>query len=266
MRPFLKWAGNKYRIMHQLKAILPEAKRLIEPFAGSAAVFLNTDYQHYLLAETNFDLINLYQHLQNEGLSFIEYCHGFFTSATNNSSLYYQFREEFNQTTDVRLKAALFLYLNRHGYNGLCRYNAHGRYNVPFGQHIKPYFPYKEMLAFYHKAQQAKFVHADFQTTLQSANSGDVVYCDPPYLPLSKTANFTQYSGKVFSLAEQQALAKQASTLAARGIAVIISNHDHHLIPELYKTAKLIRFPVQRSISRNGDARKAIMEVLAIYD
>lgn len=265
MRPFLKWAGNKYRLMRQLKAILPEARRLIEPFAGSAAVFLNTDYQHYLLAETNHDLINLYQYVQYEGVSFIEYCQTFFNSVNNNSSCYYDLREQFNSSQESRRKAALFLYLNRHGYNGLCRYNTSGRYNVPFGQHLKPYFPYKEMLAFHHKAQNAVFTHADFQTTLQLAMPGDVVYCDPPYLALTATANFTQYSAKGFSLAEQQILAKQAEQLASRGIPVVISNHDHQLIPELYKTAKIIRFPVQRTISRNAKERKAIMEVLAIF-
>ncbi|MDF2866634.1 MAG: Dam family site-specific DNA-(adenine-N6)-methyltransferase [Gammaproteobacteria bacterium] len=251
--------------MRQLKAILPEAKRLIEPFAGSAAVFLNTDYQHYLLAETNYDLISLYQYVQHEGLSFIEYCQAFFNTANNNSSCYYDLREQFNSTQDLRRKAALFLYLNRHGYNGLCRYNTNGGYNVPFGQHLKPYFPYKEMLTFHHKAQNAVFQHADFQTTLQLAIPGDVVYCDPPYLPLTATANFTQYSAKGFSWAEQEILAKQAEQLTNRGIPIIISNHDHPLIPELYKAARIIRFPVARSISRNGKQRKPVMEVLAIF-
>jgi DNA adenine methylase len=265
LRPFLKWAGNKYRIMCQLKAILPEAKRLIEPFAGSAAVFLNTDYPQYLLAEANLDLINLYQAVQREGLPFIEYCQVFFNSANNNLNNYYALREEFNTTTNLRLKAALFLYLNRHGYNGLCRYNAGGKYNVPFGKHHKPYFPYKEMIAFHHKAQNAIFQHADFQTTLQLAMPGDVVYCDPPYIPLSSTANFTQYSAKGFSLVEQEILAKQAEQLASKGVYVIISNHDHQLIPELYKTATLIRLPVSRCISRNGKQRKPVMEVLAVF-
>lgn len=265
MRPFLKWAGNKYRIIDQVKALLPKAERLIEPFAGSGAVFLNTDYPSYLLAETNADLINLYQHLQQEGLTFIDYCQHFFKVKNNCSERYYTLREQFNTTKNKRLKAALFLYLNRHGYNGLCRYNSSGKYNVPFGLHPKPYFPYQEMLAFHQKAQYAIFQQADFQATLQQAQSGDVVYCDPPYLPLSKTANFTNYSAGGFCLNRQQILAQAARELANRGIPVIISNHDHHLVPELYTDAKLIRFPVLRSISRDGNKRQAVMEVLAVF-
>jgi DNA adenine methylase len=265
LRPFLKWAGNKYRIIAQLINLLPKAERLIEPFAGSCSVFLNTDYSQYLLAETNGDLINLYQHLQREGLHFIEYSRYFFNMSTNQSDFYYQSRVQFNSTQDLRLKAALFLYLNRHGYNGLCRYNSSGLFNVPFGQHPKPYFPFKEMLAFHQKAQYAQFQQADFQTTLQLARPGDVVYCDPPYLPLSATANFNQYGPAGFSLLQQKALASQAEQLAATGVYVIISNHDHPLIPELYKTAKVIRFPVPRTISRNGKGRQAVLEVLAVF-
>lgn len=265
MRPFLKWAGNKYRIIEQLTAVLPKANRLIEPFTGSAAVFLNTDYPQYLLAETNNDLINLYQHIQTEGTAFIDYCYRFFNTQTNNREQYYEFREQFNTTLDLRAKAALFLYLNRHGYNGLCRYNSNGKYNVPFGRYDKPYFPHKEMLNFHHKAQKAIFQQADFQATLQQAQAGDVIYCDPPYLPLSATANFNQYTPQGFSLTQQESLAKHAEQLVQRGISMIISNHDHPLIPQLYKSAKVVRFPVTRTISRNGNCRKTITEVLAIY-
>ena len=139
IRPFLKWAGNKYRIIDQIRRKLPQGKRLIEPFVGSAAVFLNTDYERYLLTDTNADLIELYKLLKKEGKDFIEYSNSFFTDKNNNEEHYYNYREVFNTTDDCALKSALFIYMNRHGYNGLCRYNSQGKFNVPFGSYKKPY-------------------------------------------------------------------------------------------------------------------------------
>ena len=131
VRPFLKWAGNKYRIVERVKACLPTGKRLIEPFVGSGAVFLNTGYPRYLLADSNKDLIDLYQHLKKDGPTFIEECRRLFRRANNTAEAYYRLRAEFNACTDTRRRAVLFVYLNRHGYNGLCRYNASGRTPFP---------------------------------------------------------------------------------------------------------------------------------------
>lgn len=106
-RPFLKWAGNKYQILEHIMAILLSGHRLIEPFAGSGAVFLNADYESCLLADSSRDLINLYLTLQREGESFIDYCRKYFTPETNEQKRYYELRQEFNNTQDTRLKAAL---------------------------------------------------------------------------------------------------------------------------------------------------------------
>ena len=129
IRPFLKWAGGKYRIIERIRELLPEGERLVEPFVGSGAVFLNTRYPTYLLADSNPDLINLYRILQTEGEAFIAYCKRNFTARNNSPESYYRLRDVFNTTRDLRRKSALFVYLNRHGYNGLCRYNAKGRFN-----------------------------------------------------------------------------------------------------------------------------------------
>jgi len=265
MKPFLKWAGNKYQIIRQIKESLPPGDCLIEPFLGSGAVFLNTDYPRYLLGDINKDLINLYQHLQQEGREFIAYCRTFFSPSSNSEQAYYAYREEFNSTSDLRLKAALFLYLNKHGYNGLCRYNAGGSFNVPFGRYKAPYFPEAEMLYFYEKAQRAQFFCADFATMLKMAQPGSVVYGDPPYVPLSSTANFTSYSSDGFGLAEQQRLADLAKELAAQGIPVLLSNHDTEFTRRAYAGAKIKKFPVQRYISCNGNKRGKVQEVLALF-
>ena len=134
MKPFLKWAGGNYRLIDRIQSVLPAGNRLIEPFVGSGAVFLNTNYKSNLLTDSNPDLINLFKNLQNEGQNFINYCSSFFVPENNNELAFYQFREEFNTTTDIRKKSALFGYLNRHCFNGLCRYNSKGGFNVPFGR------------------------------------------------------------------------------------------------------------------------------------
>lgn len=266
MRPFLKWAGGKYRLVERIKAKLPQGIRLLEPFAGSCALALNTDYQEFWLNDINQDLINLYQVLQQEGLAFIEFSKSFFTPETNSAEKYYQLRREFNQETDVYLKSALFVYLNRHGYNGLSRYNAGGEFNVPFGKYAKPYFPEKEMVYFYNKFINAKFTSIDFETMMSQARPGDLIYCDPPYEPLTKTSNFTSYSAGGFDQSEQERLAKIALRTAERGIPVLISNHHTDFIMGIYQKAKDIDiFPVRRFISCDGDNRNSVQEILALF-
>lgn len=265
MKPFLKWAGNKYKIVERIKALLPPGQRLVEPFVGSGAVFLNTEYPTYLLTDANKDLITLYQHLQVEGETFIDYCRPLFAPENNAKERYYALRDEFNSTGDSRRKSAIFLYMNKHGYNGLCRYNAKGGFNVPFGRYKRPYFPEAEMRHFIQKAQDATFEHTNFMATMSACQPGDVVYCDPPYVPLSKTANFTSYSANGFGWAEQTELARQAARLARRGIPVIISNHDTAEVRAVYEAAAIETFEVRRFISCNGDKRDKAAELLALF-
>lgn len=265
MKPFLKWAGGKYALRERIQAELPHAARLIEPFVGSGAMFLNTNYSSYLLADSNADLMHCYQWLMREGDRFIRYCQVLFTPFTNTEDAYYTLRTEFNAKIDERRDAALFLYLNRHGYNGLCRYNANGGYNVPFGRYQAPYFPYKEMQDFYARGQHATIQHADFIATMDEAGRGDVVYCDPPYVPLTSTANFTSYQGTGFALCHQELLARKARELARRGVTVVVSNHDTLLTRRLYAGSHMVTFDVQRTISCNGAQRGKAPELLAVY-
>ncbi len=267
-RPFLKWPGGKYRLLGHIQKALGPGQKLIEPFVGSAAVFLNTQFSRYLLADTNADLIALYANLRDGGEDFIEAAASLFTPYNNQASRYYALRSEFNNGAVAERRSALFLYLNRHGYNGLCRYNSRGEFNTPFGQMARPYFPRKEMLSFLSRARHARFRHQSFQQTMLSARRGDIVYCDPPYVPLSKTASFTDYHTDGFSWQQQEMLAETAARLAARGVRVVISNHDTPAIRSLYHDhgARLKRLKVRRSISCNGARRMLVGEILAIFN
>ena len=265
IKPFLKWAGNKYRCLDHILGSLPAANRFIEPFTGSAAVFLNVQYPDYLLAEANKDLVDLFHCIQKEGEAFIKDCEALFNPMNNCESKYYELRAQFNECIDIRQRATLFLYLNRHGYNGLCRYNQRGGYNVPFGRYIKPYFPRVEMAYFHQKSQRATFIHGDFRQTFANAKSGDLIYCDPPYAPLEQNSNFSSYTSKKFGATEQILLAELAIDAANRGITVAISNHDTALTRDYYRDSHMISFPVLRSISCHTENRIKVQELLAVF-
>lgn len=266
-RAFLKWAGGKYSLSDVIAKILPKEERLIEPFVGAGSIFLNTNYAHYILNDINQDLINLYKILQTKPDAFIEDAKVLFSEENNQSDTYYQLRAEFNNSDDSYFRSLVFLYMNRHGYNGLCRYNKSGGYNVPFGKYKRPYFPEQELNFFADKAQQATFVCEGYRKTFARAQAGDVIYCDPPYVPLSKTASFTSYAGNGFGLDEQADLANAAEEVSAdRSVVVLISNHDTLWTRKIYEHATKIKsINVARTISQKGNSRNKVAELLALY-
>ncbi|MGV4010083.1 adenine-specific DNA-methyltransferase [Citrobacter portucalensis] len=264
-RAFLKWAGGKYPLLDDIKRHLPQGECLIEPFVGAGSVFLNTDFSRYILADINSDLISLYNIVKTRTDEYVQASRELFMPETNQAEVYYRFREEFNASEDPFRRAVLFLYLNRFGYNGLCRYNLRGEFNVPFGRYKKPYFPEAELYHFAEKAQNAEFHCLSYEECMNRADSNSVVYCDPPYAPLSATANFTAYHTNSFSPKEQAHLAEMAEKLVSKQIPVLISNHDTPDTREWYRAAKHFQVKVRRSISSNGGTRKKVNELLALY-
>ena len=264
-RAFLKWAGGKYPLLDDIKRHLPQGECLIEPFVGAGSVFLNTDFSRYILADINSDLISLYNIVKTRTDEYVQASRELFMPETNQAEVYYRFREEFNASQDPFRRAVLYLYLNRFGYNGLCRYNLRGEFNVPFGRYKKPYFPEAELYHFAEKAQNAEFHCLSYEECMDRADSNSVVYCDPPYAPLSATANFTAYHTNSFSPKEQAHLAEMAEKLVSKQIPVLISNHDTPDTREWYRAAKHFQVKVRRSISSNGGTRKKVNELLALY-
>ena len=265
--PFLKWAGRKTSIIKPIKELLPvNARRFIEPFVGSGAVFLNTDYLANILADSNADIINLYKVVQSDGESFVRRCRKVFVPENNKEARFYELRDEFNASRDLERRAELFVYLNRHCYNGLCRYNKSGGFNVPFGRYSNPKCPADEIMEFAEKLSTARLVSQDFRLTLAEAGKGDVVYCDPPYVPLSKTASFTAYATGDFGPKDQMELVQSCIAATRRGATVLISNHDTPETRELYKDAKkIVSLLVQRMISCNGAERNKAEELIALF-
>ncbi|WP_158972095.1 Dam family site-specific DNA-(adenine-N6)-methyltransferase [Paraglaciecola sp. L3A3] len=265
-RAFLKWAGGKYNLIEAITAQLPQGKKLIEPFVGAGSVFLNTDYPKYLLNDINPDLINLYNIVKKRSAQYIQDSATLFQAENNQEQRYYDIRKQFNASTDIYERAVFFLYLNRHGYNGLCRYNNSGGFNVPFGRYKAPYFPEKELHFFAEKSQKATFTCEPFEKTFSKARKGTVIYCDPPYAPISKTAMFNSYAKGGFTLDSQVKLAAIANrTFCHRKIPVLISNHDTEFTRDIYQDAKISELQVSRFISQNGKNRKKVAELFALY-
>lgn len=280
IRSPLKWAGGKYNALPQLFEHLPrEGECLIEPFVGSGTVFLNTNYRRYVLCDSNPALINFLHTLTYHTGEVIWWAGALF-SVFDDKEDYYERRKSFNKikkyprlVSDRVYWAALFLYLNRHSFNGLFRTNSKGEFNVPFGKREKaPYFPEKEMRRFALKARQTKtkFICCDFRLALNpwlvSELENAVIYCDPPYIPESKTADFTQYNGERFTLRDHEHLVKYLTNNQVPFAKVVISNSDTPLTREIYAPFKFHELEVRRSISASAKGRKSTPEVIGVLD
>jgi DNA adenine methylase len=270
VKPFLKWAGGKSRLVPELSKKFPKkAKRFVEPFAGSLSVSLGVDYPEYIVNDSNEDVIGLYQTFQRIGKEFIGLCKEMFADKYNTEESFYTLRSEFNTTSSKIRKSVLLVYLNRHCYNGLVRYNASGEFNTPFGKYDEPYFPQDEMLACLGKLCKFELHHEDFRTIFDLVKINDVVYCDPPYAPLSASASFDAYDSGGFSLKDHIDLAQCAADASKRGATVVISNHYNWYTKELYKSmfcGKLTTLDVSRTISGKTDKRDAVRELIAVFE
>lgn len=267
-KPFLKWAGNKYKILNYILPLIGSPKQFIEPFFGSMAVALNVSSDFYVLNDFNGDLVNLHRFVLYDK-NFIEDCQEIFKE-TNNSDAYYSIRDNYNNTSDEREKAIFFLYLNRHCFNGLVRYNSKGKFNVPFGKYKSPYFPKKELInykKYFSNKSSVRVTCYDFldERLYFNINSDTVVYFDPPYLPLSSTSSFNNYTGNSFSYENHKSLRDLAIELNKNGAKVIISNHDIPETRELYSNASIISLNVNRTIAANKSSRKSVKEILAVW-
>ncbi|MCL7054337.1 Dam family site-specific DNA-(adenine-N6)-methyltransferase [Escherichia coli] len=265
-RSIFKWAGGKFGVLEQIFRYLPEGKRLIEPFVGGGAVFMNAGYQENLLNDVNADLINFYKTLQREAHSLITLAHRFFLDY-NTQEGFLAVRNAFNkQVYDDLHRAAAFLFLNRHCFNGLTRYNQAGEFNVGYGKYKTPYFPLQEMEAFLGAEGRSEFVCGDFAAVIEAAGEGDVIFCDPPYEPLPNTEGFTNYSGHDFKFEEQKRLVSLLTDAHRRGAKVLITNSGAPNIRELYQDSGFRVEPLfaRRSVSCKGDTRGVAHDVIAI--
>ncbi|WP_272681109.1 DNA adenine methylase [Providencia sp. PROV129] len=258
-KTILKWAGSKVRIMEQLRPHLPKTKSLVEPFAGSCAVMMNTNYERYLIADVNDNLINLYLMIQDDTEYFLK--KELEWPSLNTEFNYKAQRILFNTLNKDSFNHPFrFLYLNRHCFNGLCRYNSRGEFNVPYGHYKNAYYPINEIIAFSEKSQDASIVCLEWQDTLSLVDYGDGVYCDPPYMG----DNFTRYHATDFTDADHETLAialKDINDIQGNPITVSNSPEAKELYADLGFTIHEIEAP--RSIAGKGK-RTPAKEIIAV--
>ncbi|MHA1299765.1 MAG: DNA adenine methylase [Candidatus Helarchaeota archaeon] len=262
--PFVKWAGGKRQLLSQLDTYLPDSfNKYIEPFVGGGALFFYLLPKNAILIDNNEELINCYNVIKNNVEELIQSL----KTHKNEKNYFYDIRnvdrtDEFKKWSNVK-KASRTIFLNRCCYNGLYRVNSKGQFNVPFGRYKNPKFCDERNLRAVHQVlQNVKIVLGSFEKCLQYAEKDDMIYLDPPYFPISKTANFTNYTKEIFGENEQYRLKKVFDELDKRGCKVLLSNSYCELILDLYKDYKIEEVKAKRAINSLGSKRGKIKEVL----
>lgn len=262
-RPFLKWAGGKAWLAPFLATIAPaQFGKYIEPFAGSAAVYFYLRPKKAVLGDSNPELINCYRVVRDK----VDELVATLSSYPYSREFYYELRARVCGS-DVE-RAARFIYLNRTCYNGLYRVNKDGVFNVPFGRYANPIICDEQRLRTASEALKGvTLVDLDYQETLRRyARSGDFVYIDPPYQPVSRYSDFKRYTKEFFYEDDQVRLAEVVGTLVRRGCHVIVSNSDTEFVRRLYKDLAKTIYVVRanRFINKDPAGRKGINELVIV--
>lgn len=263
--PVVKWAGGKTKLLEEILQRRPARfRRYYEPFLGGGAVFFRMAPAQAVLADVNADLMNTYRCIAQQVDDVIRRLT--VHRERHDEAYYYGTRERWNQRTGAQAdvdRAAMFIYLNKTCYNGLYRVNRKGLFNVPMGRYSAPRIFEPEAL----RAASRLLARADlrcgtYEAAVDSARAGDFVYFDPPYQPVSSTANFTSYTADSFGEKDQARLAEVARSLAERGVSVMVSNSDTPLIRELYDGFQIDRVLCARAINSRASSRGSVAEVL----
>lgn len=265
-RPFLKWAGGKTQLLDELMTRIPAAfGRYHEPFVGSGALFFALHragrVRHASLSDLNKELVDTYIAIRERVGDIIE----LLSRYPHDEEFYYTLRSKDPWTMDLVQRAARMIYLNKTGYNGLYRVNKQGKFNVPFGRYKSPKYCDEENLRAVSAAlQDVNVACAEFDQVLSMAAAGDLVYFDPPYVPLSQTASFTAYHANGFSSADQTRLRNVCIELSEIGAYVLLSNSDTELIRSLYNPQyfTISKVEANRAINCVGGKRGKITELI----
>ena len=290
-RPFLKWAGGKRQLISEIEARLPsdidECSSYVEPFIGGGAVLFHLlesrRFDEVHISDLNPELVLCYRTLQEDADEVIKHLSQMIESypseQEDRKESYYAIREDWNSDvgkipslskTRMAKRTAQTLFLNKTCFNGLFRVNRKGEFNVPIGSYVNPSFPTSEDLLEVQKALQGITIHeATFEECESWVGKNSFVYFDPPYRPLSDTANFVSYAKGDFNDQDQERLATLFRALDQKGAKVLLSNSDpKNTVPEdgffddLYSGFTIDRVEANRAINSNPDRRGAITELL----
>jgi len=264
--PFIKWLGGKSKMTKHILERLPlKFNTYFEPFLGGGAVFFElfkqNRFKRAVICDTNPELANAYAMIKGDVDGLIREL---------RSGRYFYDRKRYlkirsenpNSQTPVK-RAARFIYLNRTCFNGLYRVNRNGQFNVPFGQYTDPVICDKENLQEIARALKiTKISERGFEHVLKEAKPGDVVYFDPPYLPVSKTAYFTGYTEERFGIIDHTLLSLVFDQLAERGISIILSNSWSSR--DLYENHEVVRLIGGRCVGGPTEYRNPVEEIMVV--
>jgi DNA adenine methylase len=297
LRPLLKWAGGKRQLLPILAGYYPpKFSRYIEPFMGSAAVFFDLlksgrlTRSAIILADVNADLIGCYRTLRDRPDAVIRELSAIaFQYRSGGAACYYDIRDGRFNPIRARLRAraaspteiaemytpelaAMLIFLNRTGFNGLFRLNRAGGFNVPVGRYENPRICDENHLRAVAAALSSPGVTLDlkpFERTLAEAGAGDFVYCDPPYAPLNRTSRFANYTADGFTSFDQRRLQQAVVAACARGAQVVVSNSSAAEILNAYTTPEALKVrlqvkpvPARRAINSRASARGPVNELI----
>lgn len=269
--PFVKWAGGKRQLLSQIKERMPQNYNdYYEPFVGGGAVTFELLPANALINDINKALINAYKQICNAPEAFLKAVNKFDEEMwEDGKEYYYSLREHYNDKLmkaeyDVEL-AALFVFINKHCFNGLYRVNGKGLFNVPFNNSRRTSVDEGSIMEISKYLQGITITDGDFEEACKGAKKGDFVFIDSPYAPLNPTS-FEAYTKEGFDIESHKRLARLYDELTARGCFCMLTNHNTRLINELYggKGYTIDVVSVKRMI--NSDASNRVGEEVIIYN
>ncbi|MFT5992330.1 MAG: DNA adenine methylase [Flavobacteriales bacterium] len=263
--PFIKWVGGKRQLLSQLEPLVPKRyNRYFEPFVGGGALFFDQAPDEARLSDLNGRLIETYRAVRDDLPALVDRLEHH--AERYSKEYYYECRTRFNQRrkTTALDRAALFIFLNKTGFNGLYRENQSGEFNVPFGhrKRVPALYDLDTLVATHRALQGVELQTASFTTVLDHAQEGDFVYFDPPYVPISTTSNFTSYNKAGFDETLQISLAQTFAKLANRGVTVLLSNSDCPFVRDLYAGWHMETVVASRNVACKASSRKSTNEVV----
>ena len=270
--PFVKWAGGKKQLLDRLESRMPATyERYYEPFIGGGALFLDVQPELAIINDTNEQLLNVYQQLKIDTEAVINAVN-VLDADSCDTARYLAIREKYN--TKIKAHeldaecAALMIWINKHCFNGLYRVNSKGLFNVPYNNKsdgVSIDATNLRNIGLYLQSRDIEIRQGDFEDACMDVAPGDFVYFDSPYVPISETANFTDYTKDGFSLEDHKRLAALYRKLAAQGTKVMLSNHNVPLVHELYIGFTIEEVDVRRAINRNAAKRSGKEVIITNY-
>lgn len=272
MSPFVKWAGGKKQLLDRLEERMPQTyNRYYEPFIGGGALLLDAQPQIAVINDVNKQLLNVYRQLKANAEAVISTLNEFDAVACNKER-YLEMRAEYNKKIAAHVLdaecAALMIWINKHCFNGLYRVNSKGLFNVPYNNKTDGVSMNEENLRSigrYLNENKVQIREGDFEAACADVQAGDFVYFDSPYIPVSGTANFTDYTKDGFGYTDHCRLAQLYRRLDAAGAKVMLSNHNVDLVYELYAGFKIEGVDVKRAINRDASKRTGKEVIITNY-